>query len=197
MVEQEKLLDANGQIVRRNVTWTVGYPNRCRAEVVSGGMTILQVSDGKSAWIEWQSQTRDASQMMGEFQRGIALFGGGWGLYQQALAGRIEAQAIPGEEIDGAKMPGVLVKSGFGMVRLYFDPQTHLLAAAHYASATAKGEADNEQRWTDYRAVDGRKFAFATTVYRDGQKYMQSMVEDLKVNPALDDSLFAAPQTWP
>jgi zinc protease len=194
MTESEKLLDATGDMPR-DVAWSVSYPNRCRAEVQSGGMTILQGSDGKSAWIQWQSQTHDANQMMGEFQRGIALFGGGWGLYKQVLAVQLQAQAIGEEDIDGKKMLGVALQTAFGNVRLYFDPQTHLLAVARYESATSKGAVDSEQRWSDYRTIDGRKFAFATTVYRDGQKYMESMVKDLKVNPSLADSLFAAPQT--
>jgi zinc protease len=194
MTEEDKLLGSDGSMPR-DVTWSVAYPNRCRAEVKSEGMTVLQVSDGKSAWVEWQGQTHDASPMMGEFQRGIALFGGGWGFYQQALAGRMQAQAIGEEEIDGKKMPGVMVKSVFGDVKLYFDPQTHLLAVARYESATSKGAVDSEQHWSDYRAIDGRQFAFATTVYRDGQKYMESMVQDLKLSPALDNSLFAPPQS--
>ncbi|MGH9573207.1 MAG: M16 family metallopeptidase [Candidatus Acidiferrales bacterium] len=193
MAESEQLLGGNGAM-QRDVNWSVEYPNRCRAEVQSNGMTIRQGSDGKSAWIEWQSQTHDATQMMGEFQRGIALFGGGWGLYQQALAGKIEAQAIGEEQIDGKNFPGVMLQTAFGNIKLYFDPQTHLLAVARYQSATSKGAVDSEQRWSDYRTIDGRQFAFSTVVYRDGQKYMESRVKDLKLNPALQDSLFAAPQ---
>lgn len=193
MTESEQLLGGNGAM-QRDVNWSVEYPNRCRAEVQSNGMTIRQGSDGKSAWIEWQSQTHDATQMMGEFQRGIALFGGGWGLYQQALAGKIQAQAIGDEQIDGKTLPGVMLQTAFGNIELYFDPQTHLLAVARYQSATSKGAVDSEQRWSDYRTIDGRQFAFSTVVYRDGQKYMESTVKDLKLNPALQDSLFAAPQ---
>jgi zinc protease len=193
MTESEKLLDPNGEM-GRDVMWSVAYPNRCRAEVQSNGMTILQGSDGKAAWVEWQSQTHDATQMMGEFQRGIALFGGGWGLYQQVLAGKIQAQSIGTEQIDGKSLPGLMMQTAFGDVKLYFDPQTHLLAVARYQSATSKGAVDSEQRWADYRNVDGRQFAFSTVVYRDGQKYMESTVKDLKLNPALQDSLFAAPQ---
>ena len=193
MSESEKLLDSNGGM-QRDVTWSVAYPDRCRAEVQSNGMTILQGSDGKAAWIEWQSQTHNATQMMGEFQRGIALFGGGWGLYQQVLAGKIQAQAIGQEQIDGKSLAGVMVQTSFGTVKLYFDPQTHLLAVARYQSATSKGAVDSEQRWSDYRNVDGRQFAFSTVVFRDGQKYMESMVKDLKLNPVLENSLFATPQ---
>jgi hypothetical protein len=193
MTESEMLLNADGAMPR-DVAWSVEYPNRCRAEVQSGGNTILQGSDGKSAWIEWQSQIRDATQMMGEMRRGVALFGGGWGLYQQALAGRIQAQSISPEEVEGKELPGVAMETDFGLIKLYFDPQTHLLTMARYESATSKGPVDSEQRWFDYRNVDGRQFAFTTTVYRDGQKYMQSMVKDLKLNPSLTDAFFEVPQ---
>lgn len=193
MAEQENLATQTG-VMPRQVTWSVSYPDSSRAEVRFNGMTVLQVSDGKSAWVEWQSQTHDATQMMGEFERGIALFGGGWGLYQQALAGNIKAQAIEEEEIDGKKLPVILVEGAFGKMKLYFDPATCLLAVARYQSATSKGPTESEQRWSDYRTIDGRQFAFATVVYRDGQKYMESRVQDLKLNPALDASLFTAPK---
>ena len=192
MTEDDTLLNSTGAMPR-NVSWSVEYPNRSRAEVQSNGMTVLQISDGTSACVEWQSQTHDASTMLGEFQRGIALFGGGWGLYQQALAGKVQAQSIGAEEIDGKKLDGIAVELTFGNLKLYFDPQTHLLAVARYQSATSKGAVDSEQHWSDYRSVDGHQFAFDTVVYRDGQKYMESSVKDLKINPSLDASLFAVP----
>ena len=105
-------------------------------------MNVVQACDGKSAWLEVQSQTHDATQMMGEFERGISLFGGGWGIYQQALAGTISGQAIGDEEIDGKKVSGVAVQASFGLVKLYFDPTTHLLAAARYESAGPQGASD-------------------------------------------------------
>ena len=59
-------------------------------------------------------------------------------------------------------------------MKLYFDPATHLLAAARYQSEGQHGPVDNEQHWSDYRTVDGRQFAFTTTIYRDGAKFLES-----------------------
>jgi zinc protease len=175
------------------VTWQVSYPDRSYGEVSLGPTMIVQVCDGTSSWLKFPDGIRDTTDMISEFKRGITLFGGGWGLYQQALGEKISGQAIGEEEIGGKKMLGVAVNGAFGAVKLYFDPATHLLAAARYQSATDHGPSDNEQHWSDYRDVEGRQFAFATDTYRDGAKLFESTVQTVRINPKLDDVLFAKP----
>jgi zinc protease len=179
------------------VTWQVSYPNRSYGEVSLGPTMIVQVCDGTSSWLKFPDGVRDTTDMISEFKRGITLFGGGWGLYRQALAGKITGQAVGEEEIGGKKLLGVAVNGAFGAVKLYFDPTTHLLAAARYQSATDHGPSDNEQHWSDYRNVEGRQFAFATDTYRDGAKLFESTVLTVRVNPKLDDALFAKPAAAP
>jgi zinc protease len=176
-----------------DVKWQVSYPDRSYGEVNLGGVAILQACDGKSSWVKLPDGIHDTTNMIAEFKRGITLFGGGWGLYQQALAGKITGQATGEEEIGGKKTLGVAVNGAFGAVKLYFDPATHLLAAARYQSATDHGPSDNEQHWSDYRTVEGRQFAFATDTYRDGTKLFESAVQTVRINPKLDDALFAKP----
>jgi len=176
-----------------DVTWQVSYPDRSYGEVSLGSTMIEQVCDGTSSWLKFPDGIHDTTDMIAEFKRGITLFGGGWGLYQQALGGKIAGQAIGEEEIAGKKTLGVVVNGAFGSVKLYFDPATHLLAAARYQSATDHGPSDNEQHWSDYRTVEGRQFAFSTETYRDGAKLFESTVQTVRVNPKLDDALFAKP----
>ena len=195
MTEDGKIIRPDGD-VPRSVKWTVAYPNRARGEFSLAGQDIVQVCDGKSAWVRMGTETRDATPMAREFLRAISLYGGGWGLYREVLDGKLSAAsiwALGEEEIDGKKTAGVAVDGPFGLLKLYFDPATHLLVAARYQSAGAQGASDNEQRWSDYRAVDGRQFAFSTVVYRDGVKYMESTIQQLDLNPKLDDALFAGP----
>jgi len=175
------------------VKWQVSYPDRSYGEVSLGPTAIEQVCDGNSSWLKFPDGIRDTTDMIGEFKRGITLFGGGWGLYQQALAGKINGQAIGEEEIAGKKTLGVSITGAFGAVKLYFDPATHLLAAARYQSATDHGPSDNEQHWSDYRTVEGRQFAFATDTFRDGAKLFDSTVQTVQINPKVDDALFAKP----
>jgi zinc protease len=179
------------------VTWQVSYPNRSYGEVNLGSATIVQVCDGKSSWLKFPDGVHDTTDMIGEFKRGITLFGGGWGIYQQALAGKITGQAIGEEEIAGKKTLGVAITGPFGAVKLYFDPTTHLLAAARYQSVSDHGSSDNEQHWSDYRNVEGRQFAFATDTYRDGAKLFESTVQAVQINPKVDEALFAKPAIAP
>ncbi|HEY4708614.1 MAG TPA: pitrilysin family protein [Candidatus Acidoferrales bacterium] len=195
MTEDGKIFRPDGD-TERSVKWLVSYPDRARGEFSLSGKSIVQVCDGHSAWVEMGTEMRDATPMTREFLRAISLYGGGWGLYREILGGKISDPAIwaiGDEEIAGKKTTGVAVDAPFGTVKLYFDTATHLLVAARYQSAGAQGASDNEQRWSDYRTVEGRQFAFSTVVYRDGTKYMESTIQQLDLNPKVDDALFAMP----
>jgi zinc protease len=175
------------------VKWQVAYPNRSHGDVSLAGQNIVQSTDGKDAWILQGTESHDATPWINEFERGISLFGGGWGLFHEILAGKVEGQFIGEESFDGKKFLGVAVKAQFGVIKLYFDSETHLLTAARYQSAGQQGPVENEQRWTDYRAVEGRQFAFTNSTTRDGAKFSESTVQDVVINPKLDDALFAKP----
>lgn len=175
------------------VSWLVSYPDRSHGQVELQGQTIMQVCDGKSSWLQFPDKVVDASQFLGEFERGIAMFGGGWGVYQRVLEGKLSGQFLGEQEIDGKKTEGVELQAPFNSVKLYFDPETHLVAAARYQSAGPRGMVDNEQRWSDYRTVEGKQFAFSTSIYRDGSKFLESNIQELKLNPQIDEALFVKP----
>ena len=177
-----------------NVKWMVSYPDRSHGDVTVAGQNIVQVCDGTSSWLRFAQGTRDTTEVISEFKRGISLFGGGWGIYQQVLAGKLTGQFIGEAEIDGKKALGVAVEGAFGPLKLYFYPDTHLLAAARFQSSGANGTTDNEQRWSDYRTVGGALFAFSTVTVRNGTKFFESTVQDVQLNPTVDESLFAKPQ---
>jgi len=194
MTETGKFFTQQGD-VPLTVKWQVLYPDHSHGEVALGSNSATQICDGKSAWVSYGTTVRDATETLGEFERGIALFGGGWGMYQRALAGKVAAQSIGDDEIDGKKTQVVLVQGGqFTGLKLFFDSETHLLAAARYQSAGPNGPSDNEQRWSDYQSVDGRQFAHAIVIFRDGVKLAETTVHDLSLNPKLDESLFANPE---
>jgi zinc protease len=192
MTDTGTLMEPSGELPL-TVKWQVSYPNRSHGDVSLGPQKIVQVCDGKSAWVQQGSQPHDVTPWIGEFERGISLFGGGWGIYQQVIGGKLEGQFIGEESIDGKKTLGVAVQAPFGSIKLYFDTETHLLAAARYQSAGQHGPVENEQRWTDYRGVEGRQFAFSTIISRDAGKFSESTVQDVVVNPKLDDALFSKP----
>ncbi|HXT74264.1 MAG TPA: hypothetical protein VN785_10480, partial [Candidatus Angelobacter sp.] len=171
------------------VKWQVAYPDKVHATITLPMGEMSQVSDGKSAWVQSPQGTRDVpAEGFGEFQRGISLFGG-WGFYQQAMAGKVQAQYLGEEEVDGKKADAVNWLASFGIIKLYFDSTTHLLIAAKYKSGTE----ESDQRWSDFRAVDGRQFPYQSVTYRSGAKFTDATIQDIHINPTLDPSLFAKP----
>lgn len=196
MDEKGEQFNAKGNVTL-SVKWTVAYPDHSHGDVMFGTQPVIQTCDGKAAWIVIGAQERDVTRTIGEFKRGIALFGGGWGLYREVLAGRVSSQAVGDAEIDGRELNGVTVSAPFGSVKLFFDPKTHLLAAARFQTSTPQGMAEAEQRWSNYRKVDGLEFAFSTASYRGGAKLFESTVSAVRINPPTGDSLFAKPVLTP
>jgi hypothetical protein len=47
--------------------------------------------------------------------------------------------------------------------------------------------------WSDYREVDGVKFPCHNVSYRNGQKFAESAVQEVKINTNLTPSLFVKP----
>ena len=176
------------------VQWQVAYPDKVHAEVTLPVAKVTQISDGKSAWIQSPQGTREVpADAVGEFQRGITLFGG-WGLYQQALAGGVKAQYLGQEKTaDGAQADTLNWQAPFGTVKLYFDSATHLLVEAKYTSNSMQGPVESDERWSDFRTIEGRQFPYQSVTYRAGSKYTDSTVQEIKINPPLDPSLFVKP----
>jgi zinc protease len=196
MTEDGKMSHMGGDIPI-HVDWVISYPDRSLGKVTLSDQKITQICDGKSAWLEFPQQTVNVTKVLGEFERGIAMFGGGWGLYQQVLAGQLSGQFIGEETIDGKKTDGVAVNASFGAIRLYFDADTHLLAAARYQSTGPNGSSENEQHWTDYRPLAGGQFAYGTVIFRHGDQVLNSGVADVQINPTVDPTAFTVPAPAP
>jgi zinc protease len=179
-----------------NVKWQVVYPDKSYGEVDLAGTMVQQVCNGTTSWLKFPDSVRDTSDVTSEFKRGIAFFGGGWGFYREVLDGKIQGSAIDGEDIDGHKTQGVAVDGDFGSLKLYFDATTHLLAAARFETSAEQGVNHNEQRWSDYRPVDGvsgAQYAYATVTYREGAKFFDSTTKSVTINPKVDPALFVKP----
>jgi zinc protease len=175
------------------VKWQVQYPDKVHSEIGTPMGQMVQVTDGKSAWIQSPRGTAEVpSSAVGEFERGILLFGA-WGLYQQALSGNVQAQYIGQEDMDGKKTDAVNWLASFGTIKLYFDSATHLLIAAKFQSTGTQGTEDSDEHWSDFRTVEGLQFPYQSVLNRSGQKFTDSTVQEVHLNPALDPALFTKP----
>jgi hypothetical protein len=80
-----------------------------------------------------------------------------------------------------------------GPVKLYFDPDTHLLAGAHFKAVSPQGTSETDQHWSDFRDVQGRKFPYANVIFRNGTKFSETKVQNVAVNSKPDAALFSKP----
>ena len=66
-------------------------------------------------------------------------------------------------------------------------------AGARYQQDTPQGAVETIEVWSDYREVDGAKFPCHGLTLRNGQKFAEYNVQEIKFNTNLDAALFAKP----
>lgn len=156
---------------------------------------LVVAYDGKGAW---ESDPQHGAvpfppEQTSEFIRRIELTGG-WGLYRGAQTQPIEAQSLGQRDFQGQQADAVVVSLGNLHPILYFDPATHLAAGATFQQDTPQGPVETTEVWSDYREVDGVKFPCHTISYRNGQRFSETIVHEIKTNTNPSPSLFVKPQ---
>jgi hypothetical protein len=181
---------------------SLGYPNHYRLDTTVNlpglsGNALVVGYDGKSGWTSSPQGTQDIPPtQIGEFIRRILLTGG-IGLYQAAQAGTVQVQAIGQRDFQGSKTGAVAIVSGSVHAVVYFDPATHLPAGARYQQDTPQGAVETIEIWSDYREVDGAKFPCHGVTLRNGQKFSEYTVQEIKFNTNPDAALFVKPVAKP
>ncbi|MGH9704249.1 MAG: M16 family metallopeptidase, partial [Candidatus Acidiferrales bacterium] len=185
-----------GQEFPIEVKTQVAYPDHIHVAVKLPFGVMQQGYDGSAGWIASPQGVSDApSSLQGDIQRVIAMTGG-IGFFQLALSGKLDGQlqSLGQEEFDGKKADAVEWKAPFGAMKLYFDPSTHQLVGSHFRQVGQQGAAEVEQHWSAFKTVEGIQLPFSVVVLRDGTKYSETTTEEVKLNPALDPSIFAKPK---
>jgi hypothetical protein len=116
------------------------------------------------------------------------------GLFRDALADKLQAQALGDRDLMGQKVLGVAITDGDLHVTVYLDPSTHLLMGARFNQETQQGKVEAVEIWSDFHDVQGVKFPFHSVTYRDGVKFSESTIQDVKTNTNPNPSLFVKPQ---
>lgn len=97
------------------------------------------------------------------------------------------------EKVDGEECDGVNVeRDDYRTVTLLFSRDSGLLKKSVTVvvdDQTGK-EVVEESVYSDFRELDGGKFAYRVTISRDGKKYVESETTKLELPEKLDDALF-------
>jgi hypothetical protein len=172
----------------------VAFPDKVRMTNVIGQFGTLENGfDGKAGWLLSPQGAMDLpADMNNEALRGIAMTAG-IGIYRQVKDGTAKLEFTGEKEFNGKKALEIEWVGPSGKVKLYIDPETKLLAGARCRIITMQGAADEERRWSDYRAVDGVQFPYKWVAFRDGQPYSSQTVKEVKFNSPMDAATFAKP----
>jgi hypothetical protein len=98
--------------------------------------------------------------------------------------------------VNNKKAQGIKVASkGHRDINIYFDKETGLIAKmeGQALDSTTMQEVAEERIITEYQDVDGHKVAKKVLINRDGKKFMEAEVVEVKFVDKLDDSHFAKP----
>jgi len=108
-----------------------------------------------------------------------------------AHEGRLSPRAI--DEVmlaDGTRGPALEFSLPGQTVQLVLDRSSGQLVAERYDVGEHSRRVQMEERFADFRAVDGVMVAYKTSVFRNGRPYLERRITRIRFNVPLPDSLF-------
>jgi hypothetical protein len=156
---------------------------------------VVTVFDGKKAWVRAMGNTMD----LGE--DAVAAF------KEEIYAGKVDdltglkekgykLGSLAEKKIGERAAVGVSVaREGHKDIFLYFDKESGMLVMSERQAKDLMDGQEHKQetRFSNYKEVDGVKRPHKLTIKRDGEKFLEAEVSDVKILDKLDDSTFAKP----
>jgi zinc protease len=183
----------DGSVAQVETTTILQYPNRVRVNIKFPTMTVQQVYDGAHGWIRdptgiYEAGAPDLRFIEMNFKHDAI------SLLLAAEGGTVRARVLPDVKDDAGRVYHVLELSGSGLdpVVLSVDPDSSLIAKQTFV-AGGPGEPIVEERFTDYRAIDGVQVPFVTTAFAGGRRIGERRITDVKINAPIDPALFKRP----
>ena len=174
-----------------DTTTYIRYPDRLRIETQVPSGANIQGFDGAQAWMKDQRGVREQPESVAREAR-INLRRDIVPLLLAAKDGRLIPRILP--DVRDAVVADQLLELSapdFNPLVLYIDARTGLIDKLTFI-ADAPSRPLVEERFSDYRAVDGMQIAFqATRVI--GRQTVERRITEVKVNVDLDPALFKRP----
>ena len=182
--------------VSSSSTSTVAYPDRMRVDGTVANVGVVQVYNAGKAWVSDPSGVHDVPEEMGEgfadsLRRDLIT------LLVGAAEGASTVKRLPEEGADGHVFT-VLELNGTadaaGALRLWLDTKGQVVRLA-FAGVGPDGRAARmEERFSDYRAVDGVQIPFRSELRQNGKVVAESVFTRVTVNAPVDATRFDKPR---
>ena len=170
-------------------TFDTKLPNRYYSELVTGGKSLIEAYNGKSAWR--QNAAGEIGTLTG--LEGFQLEAAGQ-YYNSRLVNpkknKLAVSFAGHAQVRGKDALEIEVNTATGVKReVFFDPQTHLIVEE---KATVAGS-DHEIFYDDYRNVGGVKIPYQMELRREGEGY-PILVTRAAVNGVVGERVFDFPK---
>jgi hypothetical protein len=175
------------------VTTYLEYPDKVHVVTRLPETVLVQVFDGRRAWVRDPAGTHDVPERAVNDLR-ATLQRDTMAALLAAYDGRVRARRLPDARGDDGRPLHALELSGTRLdpTILYLDPETHLVVRQAYVLG-GPGDPLVEERFSDYRAVDGVQIAFTATVRRGGEPMIERRILEITINPPADPARFRRP----
>ncbi len=169
-----------------STTW-IQYPDRFRVDADMPGGRVAQVYADGRYWVADPAGTKEMpEQNPGPLHAAIAR--DTIRLLVKASAGELVVRDI---DSDDPRLAGIEISGGgAGPIQLFVNRDDGLIVKARYTTAT---EGRVEERYSDYRTVNGVRFAFHTVLERAGAVQVERDVKTIHYNVSLPPGLFLKP----
>ncbi|HVX67331.1 MAG TPA: hypothetical protein VHA11_12045, partial [Bryobacteraceae bacterium] len=150
--------------------------------------------DGQNGWMRMGDNMRDLPEAQ-KAEAQSSLFRASLSLLQNFDRPGHTVQALGTEELDGKKYDVVAVSEPARnlQVKVYLDPETHLIAAKQFVAALMGPPAETEEIYSDYRDTSGIKVPFKTVTRQGGKTRSELTAKEFTINPGIADKAYQKP----
>ena len=184
------IFQSGGTVVEVPTTTFIRYPGGFRVEADLPAGKLVQAFNAGEYWVQDDRGVREAPphvamEIRSNVQRDIIP------LLIGLSDGRVSATRAVDEVDSDRKFPVLFVQGG-GMrpVSVVLDPESLNILRLRYDMETAT----IEERFSDYRPVNGLQVAFRAEVLRNGAPVVERTLKSIEFNESLDPSLFSRPR---
>jgi hypothetical protein len=170
--------------------------DRMQMEVMGQQVAVTTVYDGTKGWLKVNDMVMDMDENLLELMKEATYM---LRLTQQVFLLKdksVELAPLGEVKVNDRPAVGIKVsKKGQKDLNLYFDKQTGLLAKTEHRTRdySSGQELDEERIILEYQDVDGLKVAKKILVNRDGKKFTEADVNEIKFVDKIDDAEFTKP----
>ncbi|WP_377242190.1 outer membrane lipoprotein-sorting protein [Persicitalea jodogahamensis] len=191
-------MEATAQIMGMDLpsTTTIVQGRGMRSETTVQGSAIVQAIDGETGWMINPMAGQTTAMALPEDQ--VKMSAGQLdltGLYNYKAKGH-KAELMGEETVEGAPMYVVKVDMANGATATHYISKDTYYILKSVINTEVQGQAvEVKTNFSNFKQVDGVTFPFTTEIESPAMPgVMTMMVNNVQVNPTVDESIFAMPK---